>query len=373
MMLTRAEFVNELTRTNRDIYLGAPSKVRTQSSMLATVNAVAAFEASGTGANLLALMRTVGAVPQVKKNRYTNALNALYQSFPSPIYVTMNPLTISLAMVNGIGVPRSNNVPSHQVDVLLALQELHNTGSGNALLAAICAEVNKGGNGNRVAIGDAVGTMSGGNECQIVGKPPDDYQTELAAALVGDHSKVGAKIDQALTKMGKRGQYEWLQERINNEPIWQLQGEPSTVGSASVNGNNWISVEMLKSWTERRSSFPAPLKAGRASDAQVVLGAILHPGATPGPGGSTKVRWSAANLMAAGAARPPCVGLAHELVHALHNMRGDQPGNDNGHPTTALFEYICVGLGPWHDEPNTENAVREGIPCTRRPYYAPGG
>jgi len=62
------------------------------------------------------------------------------------------------------------------------------------------------------------------------------------------------------------------------------------------------------------------------------------------------------------AARPPAIGLAHELVHALHNALGDQPGDQFGHFTTTLTELLAVGLGPFAGVPISENAVRAAWP-----------
>ncbi|RAM49564.1 MAG: hypothetical protein C6Y22_21940 [Hapalosiphonaceae cyanobacterium JJU2] len=58
--------------------------------------------------------------------------------------------------------------------------------------------------------------------------------------------------------------------------------------------------------------------------------------------------------------RPPEVGLAHELIHALHNANGSQPGQEYGNFSTLLAELICVGLGPFVNEPITENTIRQG-------------
>ncbi len=56
--------------------------------------------------------------------------------------------------------------------------------------------------------------------------------------------------------------------------------------------------------------------------------------------------------------RPPAIGLGHELVHAYFYTRGEQPGRDFNDWTTALFEYKCVGIGPWRNSPISENALR---------------
>jgi hypothetical protein len=58
--------------------------------------------------------------------------------------------------------------------------------------------------------------------------------------------------------------------------------------------------------------------------------------------------------------RPPGVGLAHELVHAYFSARGEQPAQEQpgGNPPVVLFEFKCVGLGPWDGAAISENGIR---------------
>ncbi len=372
-MLTRAQFVTFLTARDYFIYLGAPSRVRTQSSMLPVVNAVVVFEAAGTGANLLILIQAIGLVPTAKKIKYAAALTQLYNSFPNPVYVTVNPFTLHVIAAPGIGVIRSNNVPSHQTDAILALQQLNVFVAGQTLLQSLCAEVVAG---HRVGIGDAAGTASGGNECAIVNGMPDDYLTDLAGALIGNFGVVGNCIGLAMTAMGHApavaagASYTWLQTQINNTPIYRLQGVPSVIASSTTWGVNWINAATLRSWVEATAVFPAGVALAAVDDAKLVIGMVLNAGATRSIGGHTRARWNASNLTSAGTARPPYIGLGHELIHALHNMRGEQPGVENG-LTTPLYEYLCVGLGAFAAFPNTENALRAGAGVALRPYYTP--
>ena len=373
-MITQAQFVAFLTTRNRFIYFGAPTFGRTQSSMIPVVNAVAAFGAAGTGANLLALIQVIGNLSVASKLKYANALTQLYNSFPNPVYITVNPFALSIAAVAGIGVVRSPNVASHQTDAVLALQQLHGFGTGNTLLQDICNEVNAA---HRISVADAVGTFSGGNECQIVNGMPDDYQTDIAAALIGNHAAVGGCIGLAMTAMGHPpgaaggASFAWLETQINNTPVYQLQGAPNMVPSSTTYGANWISQATLQDWVNGVNAFPAGLPPLQVNAAMLVIGLVLNAGATRSGGGHTRVRWNASNLTSAGLPRPPYIGLGHELIHAWHNMRGEQPGSENG-TTTPLYEYLCVGLGPFAAlANNTENALRGGAGVALRPYYAP--
>jgi hypothetical protein len=342
--------------------------------MIPVVNAVHAYDGAQTGANLLTLIHAIGNIPQAKKIKYTNALNQLFNSFPHPFYVTVNPLTLHVALAQGIGVVRSQAVPSHQTDAVLALEQLDAFAQGHTLLQDLCQEVV---NGHRIAIADAVGTFSGGNECAIAGGMPENYQTTLAAAIVGDLGAVGGRIGQAMTAMGHApavaagASFTWLQNQINITPVYQLQGVPSAIASATTYGANWVSAATLQNWVNGATVFPAGVALAAVDAAKVVIATVLKDGAVAGVGGHTRVRWNASNLMSAGTARPPYIGLGHEMIHALHNMRGDQPGSENG-TNTVLYEYLCVGLGPYAAlANNTENALRAGAGIAVRPYYAP--
>ncbi len=64
--------------------------------------------------------------------------------------------------------------------------------------------------------------------------------------------------------------------------------------------------------------------------------------------------------------RPPVVGLAHELVHALYVVKGMQP--DQSDTNVVLTEMACVGLGPWLGSKVSDNRIRNEwmVPEMRR-------
>jgi hypothetical protein len=371
-MLTVVQFTTALQQADRSVYLGGPSRVQKQSSMLPVLNAVGVYNTTPTGANLLAVMAAINNLPMGKKLKYSNPLNDLYGSFPNVIYVTVNPFTINLNLAPGIGVPRSADVPSHQTDAVMALRTLDGLGAGHNLLQAICQEVAN--NGHRVGVVDANNTASGGNECAGLAAMSDNHRTQLAAALSSNHAAVGACIGAAMANMGHSpvvpGSYNWLEAQIDAMPIYQLVGPPSTTPSSNVHGAGWISAATLQAWVTNAAQFPAPLAApADVVHAKLVLSAVLHPGNVANAGGHARVKWNAANQSVV-APRPPYIGLAHELVHALHDQRGDQPGFDTNTPTGVLYEYLCVGLGPFAAEPITENAVRASAGIPQRLNYA---
>lgn len=72
---------------------------------------------------------------------------------------------------------------------------------------------------------------------------------------------------------------------------------------------------------------------------------------------------------------PPFIILGHELVHALHTITGTANYKDKGgkvydrHTSNAIEETRTVGLGPWADDPLTENGLREEWNIGRRQTF----
>ncbi len=109
----------------------------------------------------------------------------------------------------------------------------------------------------------------------------------------------------------------------------------------------------------------APL-SGIVADAGKRLHAILstivalYPHGVAGPGVGSAVRFCADPDSEMNQERPPAIGLAHELIHAYWSLKGMQPGDEFAGPdsTTILFEYRCVGIGPWDEVAPSENSIR---------------
>lgn len=72
-----------------------------------------------------------------------------------------------------------------------------------------------------------------------------------------------------------------------------------------------------------------------------------------GAGTITAVTWNANSLSTPGGARPPFIGLAHELIHALYSLEG------KGFLGTDDEELRTVGLAPYANKRSiTENKIR---------------
>lgn len=369
-MLTRANFVAQLTLCHGSIYLGAPVWNHRVSSTLNLVNAVAAYNLAPGSAAYLLVHQEIQALPAAKKLRYANAIRALQQSMGN-VYVTANPFTIHFAQANAIGVPRVMASPQHQTDALLALHQLHGVPAGMALMQAICNRT--GVNGKRVAIQpwDAQNT----NKCHVVGMAA--VKTDLADALENNRGQAGAAILAALNALNHPplgGGYAWLSGQVDATPIYDLQGLPNANASSTVHGAGWVSAAMIQNWCTNATVFPAPLIGPQVQDAALVLATVLQGGATAGGGEHAMVRWNVTSVqftdtLGVVRQRPPYIAMAHELIHGYHNLLGDQAGHEIGTYSRVLYEYQCVGLGPWAGSPHTENAVRASANLALRTCY----
>lgn len=91
----------------------------------------------------------------------------------------------------------------------------------------------------------------------------------------------------------------------------------------------------------------------------VAMISLLEKHSPAGAGSGSAIGWNAFPAYKPNAIRPPAVGLAHELIHAYFALRGQQPGYDDAQNfSCVMFEYKCVGLGPWNQSRISENAIR---------------
>jgi len=106
----------------------------------------------------------------------------------------------------------------------------------------------------------------------------------------------------------------------------------------------------------------------------------------PGQGSGSIVKWYPATKGYVAAAQtvkrhaalgdaPAFVFLAHELIHAYHDLHGDLPKNydDNDNDGTGTGkdheEARTIGLGPYADEEICENAIRKEHQLPRRTLF----
>jgi len=82
-----------------------------------------------------------------------------------------------------------------------------------------------------------------------------------------------------------------------------------------------------------------------------------------GNGSAAVVRFSnTVRALNSGLKNPPFVGLAHELIHALHSLKGENKGGSEE-------EQRTVGLGKYSTEKLCENAIRRDAGLPNRDAY----
>lgn len=83
---------------------------------------------------------------------------------------------------------------------------------------------------------------------------------------------------------------------------------------------------------------------------------------TEGAGSVTAITFNANMINTPDGARPSWIGLAHELIHAYYNLRGEGcPSGMTKHNVNGLVEVeemATVGLGSGPHRPITENMIR---------------
>ena len=90
----------------------------------------------------------------------------------------------------------------------------------------------------------------------------------------------------------------------------------------------------------------------------ILLSAESPHGTGAQPGISFFVQNRNDNVIGSPDFRPPAVGLTHELMHALHYIRGSALGAEQGEFSTTAAEMSFAGLGAFAGDPITENAIR---------------
>ena len=233
-----------------------------------------------------------------------------------------------------------------------SLDKIFATGAGQTLQTQI--QFNQNANGHRVVV-----TQGAASLCRDGGAAARTLLTQ-AVVFGGTAAAVGAEIDNCLAAAGHAGNHAWLATAINNAPVYALQG-----AVVAANSNLGIVANDVNDWINNANWPTTVAVIANQTALERALLTALWPGTFQRPGGGTAslVEWNTGSLAITTTTgvhmqRSKSLGLAHELVHAAHNGAGMQMGIDNGHASTALYEYMCVGLGIWNGQPFSENAIR---------------
>lgn len=267
-----------------------------------------------------------------------------------------------------------------------ALRYIHATPAGRQIVmtlsAATAASISPSGEGNSVAAGPLA--------------------LNLVAAELIPHSLIGANTRTALNRINvpAHAQSQWLTHVINSSPELLLDAVPGAgmgffagLERARQYANQWalladrnylrlsssnegyfnaqtlarsfdasgynigITNHEVAGWIAGQP-LPGRLTPRAKNHALVATLAALRAVSPSGGGSESSIGWNPYASNPLNLSRPPAIGLAHELVHAYYNGLGEQLGYDFGHPSTVLFEFLCVGLGPWDEAAISENSIR---------------
>lgn len=287
--------------------------------------------------------------------------------------VVANHGVLPLGNANGIGIVESpqgpHHIPNFQDRVRQDLESINALPSGANLINNIMNAIP----GQRVAIRPPRTWNNGGwgkNECVCLW---GDAGRTVAAAAIGN-GRSNQVINALKVKMngtGHHGDYDWLRTQLRQVPRYRLQG------AVAVAPNN---IPLLDIDVERWLDYSRPLYHGVAPadlpDIKNAIMVFLSTGVGPplqrSAGSHSQVYYDPRKNFNSLGIRPAFVGLAHELIHHYYNMQGAQLSHseDSNHFSTVLYEYMCVGLGPWAGAVISENTIRNDAGVVARTQYA---
>jgi Effector protein len=270
--------------------------------------------------------------------------------------------------------------PTFRADVDNALSWINHTPTGAVVLHGIV------GGGHNVDITPT----SLGNNVQSV--QPNPALNAVALELLTGNPGGAVQVALNGTPTPAHAQPRWLHRIITRTPLWTLDSTPGVGGGwlATIqSAREWVNTWLL--WSQANEGYfsdqtlvdtvgvqafattitlpdvtawlagnPLAARLTNQEREHAVLATIAALAGTSGAGGGSDahVRWNPGPTNPLNATRPPAIGLGHELLHAYFSSLGMQCGRDDGHFSTVLFEYRCVGLGPWDEVSPSENLLR---------------
>jgi hypothetical protein len=219
-------------------------------------------------------------------------------------------------------------------------------------------------------------------------------KTVIGGEAMARSGKLTPQLGTIVRKLSKISTYEpnkqlaWLHNKVVEQPIWTNHGRAlvnpyappgNTEGDRECDlvwqcGPRELSQGDFIKWLA--SPKPQSLqnhitthnKTGNPSDLEKHLKSAviraLYEESPPGTGAHALVHFTPGladdrdkNKM--NKDRPHVLALAHELIHALRVLAGEQP--DRSDTEIVLTEMACVGLGPWESDNKfpTENRLRQ--------------
>ena len=256
--------------------------------------------------------------------------------------------------------------------VATCLNLLDQTGTGHALLTQLAA----------TAYPTFISPASGGN--QTFPADNDSAVNVVAHALnqFAHGAPMPAVIDATVKQQyaataGTLPKYTRLAADMNAMPLYSLFLDRTAFPANFLSTNfrfrgqrftgqnlmNWLSPGPFGAFDGTVRRLPASVQNVLVREYFLVaLGVALYPSTAAGTGTGSGIKFNTRlqgdnNPMTA-TFRPPAVGLAHELTHALHYARGAATGYPIFDFSTTTAELKFVGNGPYAAEPISENTVR---------------
>lgn len=274
---------------------------------------------------------------------------------------------------NGIGIAESpqggHHIPNFQDRVRVDLENIYALPSGANLINAVVNAIP----GKRLGIVAPRIWNDGGwgsNECACLGG--DSGRTLVATAIGGGgNNTVINSLKLKMNTSGHHGDHHWLRTQLQLVPRYRLQGAvvavPNNIPLLDVDVERWLN------YSRPLYYGVAPLDLPDIKNAiMVFLSSPIGPPLQRSAGSHSRVYYDPRKNFNSLGVRPAFIGLAHELVHHYYNMQGAQLSHseDSNHFSTVLYEYMCVGLGPWAGADISENAIRADAGVPARTQYA---
>lgn len=153
--------------------------------------------------------------------------------------------------------------------------------------------------------------------------------------------------------------------KIRSKPIGQ--GLLKTIAAKCLMSNKSVFIDYYQASLAGPSGAPTEAYGYQQADSE---GRVYF---VPGEGQGAAISWDPTDPGPPYSQRPSFVGLAHELIHALHIVHGLQIYDTNTAEGLAINEATVVGLGIFKDEPFTENAIRAEHKIPARTQYLKDG
>ena len=256
------------------------------------------------------------------------------------------------------------------VGVEACLDQIDALADGKLLLTALCGTAHHVTIVNSAPAGNSTSTAGAGTgwrpillEAMAVNSQ-NQFQTEMLAAL--NKAQAGGINLEHIARQLEMGLTPVTYKASSNVV------RPTTVALSWWERN----VKGVKNVVDKRIAAQAENLLGLAAGTLPLsalpngwkndLPRVLRNYLTPGPGASPTVKFNPLGTMHCPHnppmhGRPPAIGLAHELIHALHCMRGVNQ-RDNRIGGEKLEEIITTGFPPYNYEEFSDNKLRAQWP-----------